>query len=418
MGLCIVLDDEIIWTLPKDAFDLCNDEALELGTGRPLLYESSNEDEILSTRMELYGDYHIPLFQVYGGHNPQVRVLGMQTPYRDNLWRFRWDLVESFLLPVLSVFLLILGAIYWLLYPLKRMYTEVLGLYNNPYSIINAGRYPRELKEYAKVLQEFISKTQAASKTNERLAEEAQIAKREIEWATLEMQAAKVEFQFRSQEVIQRTVELVHRMRHHKKNLAFRVSSQRPELEGDAKDLFERLLRVLQTTDELAQNLCDAVHGNVRDIPDIFNIGDELGILMSLVQQDYSLGKRKRSIELFIPKEECAVVITRAMFGEVCFEILNNAAKYSRSKVLVRVKRANARIMLEFHNDGERFPAQEREKMFNWGTRGSSESPGTGIGLYLVKQQLEVCDGKIKLEDSAELEGAVVCLDLPAGPVS
>lgn len=56
-------------------------------------------------------------------------------------------------------------------------------------------------------------------------------------------------------------------------------------------------------------------------------------------------------------------------------------------------------------------PDDRKEAVFGKGTRGM-DSPGTGIGLYLVRTIVEQCDGEVWLEDN-EPRGAAFNVKLP-----
>ena len=112
--------------------------------------------------------------------------------------------------------------------------------------------------------------------------------------------------------------------------------------------------------------------------------------MTSIFEEDYP------NLELRIEglKQDMSVNAPPGSFEEVCFELLTNAGKYAEGNVLVRVARRNRSICLEFHNDGQRFPLEDRECMLKWGTRGNTEKEGTGRGLFFVKQPCE-CLGEV-----------------------
>ena len=107
------------------------------------------------------------------------------------------------------------------------------------------------------------------------------------------------------------------------------------------------------------------------------------------------------------------------LFNIVLDELLLNAARAADTKVVVTVEQDKtesriARIVVE--NDGERFPAEGRKGLLLLGGkrhRKNMDNTTGGMGLPSVRHI--VCDffGDLLLEDSIELGGARVILEIP-----
>lgn len=74
--------------------------------------------------------------------------------------------------------------------------------------------------------------------------------------------------------------------------------------------------------------------------------------------------------------------------------LLNNAVKFSEQEVKVYLYRKNDKIFLEVWNDGDLIRDDEKDKIFEIFYRRKSDEDkgikGTGLGLYLVKQILQL----------------------------
>jgi len=104
---------------------------------------------------------------------------------------------------------------------------------------------------------------------------------------------------------------------------------------------------------------------------------------------------------------------------EVLGNVLDNAFKYCAAEVRVRTARqgtgADAALSIAVEDDGPGLTAPERERLLGRGVRGSSASPGQGIGLAVVTDIVEALGGSVSLGDSA-LGGACVEVRIPVAP--
>ena len=66
-----------------------------------------------------------------------------------------------------------------------------------------------------------------------------------------------------------------------------------------------------------------------------------------------------------------------------------------------------------FSDDGPGLPNEEMKKVFARGFRLDEQTPGSGLGLNIVKDIIEIHKGKIWLEKSNDLGGLEVNIKLP-----
>jgi signal transduction histidine kinase len=65
-------------------------------------------------------------------------------------------------------------------------------------------------------------------------------------------------------------------------------------------------------------------------------------------------------------------------------------------------------------DDGAGIPEAERTRIFDRGVRLDSGKPGTGLGLAIVRDVAEIYGGSVTMEESEDLGGLLVRLQLPA----
>lgn len=105
-------------------------------------------------------------------------------------------------------------------------------------------------------------------------------------------------------------------------------------------------------------------------------------------------------------------------FDELVGNIVENAAKWAASAVsldVVRLEEGLRRPMLEIRveDDGPGVPEDEREALFDRGTRLDEQVPGTGLGLAIVRDIADMYGGNVELA-TAGLGGLAVIILLPA----
>lgn len=107
-------------------------------------------------------------------------------------------------------------------------------------------------------------------------------------------------------------------------------------------------------------------------------------------------------------------VICTDMLESAVRNILQNAIIHNDkdvAEVTVSASREGDSIDVRIADNGPGIPDSEKEDIFGKGEKGL-DSPGTGIGLYLVKTIVEGCAGDVWIEDN-DPEGAVFVVRLP-----
>lgn len=152
----------------------------------------------------------------------------------------------------------------------------------------------------------------------------------------------------------------------------------------------------------------------VEPVPtDLIKLLDEV---LTELQPQYKAKSQK--INRSIPKEKITLNIDPKLIRQVYLNLLSNAIKYSPEKSTIQIsvtKDAN-NIVSSVSDRGYGIPKAEQEKIFEKFYRASNiatkDTEGNGLGLYLVKQVVEVSGGKIWFE-SVEGKGTTFSFSLP-----
>jgi signal transduction histidine kinase len=99
---------------------------------------------------------------------------------------------------------------------------------------------------------------------------------------------------------------------------------------------------------------------------------------------------------------------------EVVGNLLDNACKWARSEVRLRVEHGNG-LEIRVEDDGPGRSAEECEQLHKRGVRIDEQGvPGHGLGLAIVQEIVDALGGELKLGRSAALGGFQVDVRLPS----
>lgn len=99
---------------------------------------------------------------------------------------------------------------------------------------------------------------------------------------------------------------------------------------------------------------------------------------------------------------------------ELLGNLLDNAGKWARSRVVVDVRKDDGQLCFTVDDDGPGIPPEERRHMFERGVQLDEQRPGSGLGLDIVRTLAETYGGSVEVHDRSPLGGARLRLCLPA----
>ena len=99
---------------------------------------------------------------------------------------------------------------------------------------------------------------------------------------------------------------------------------------------------------------------------------------------------------------------------ELVGNLIENACKWGKEKVQIRFEnRGNNQVKILIEDDGPGLNQEQKDKVFTRGFRVDEQTPGSGLGLNIVKDIVEIYKGEIWLEKSSSLKGLRVNIVLP-----
>ena len=167
----------------------------------------------------------------------------------------------------------------------------------------------------------------------------------------------------------------------------------------------ERMRR--QVDYHLAQARASASGGNPGARCHLLTSADGLVRTMQTLHADRGL-----SIDVDVSHEHFART-EREDFEEMLGNVVDNACKWARSRVVVSSATNNGRVVMMIEDDGPGLAPSLRAAVLQRGVRADEAAPGSGLGLAIVRDLVELYGGSIELAESAS-GGVRARLELPA----
>lgn len=128
----------------------------------------------------------------------------------------------------------------------------------------------------------------------------------------------------------------------------------------------------------------------------------------------------QRQLLVELPEEDILTGTDREKVTRILINLVNNAVKYSHSRIRLSLTRQDERALIEVSDDGDGIPEEKREKIFDSFYRMDDAvtqlKPGTGLGLSVARMLAGICHGTLAVGDSP-MGGACFTLELPIVPV-
>ncbi len=148
----------------------------------------------------------------------------------------------------------------------------------------------------------------------------------------------------------------------------------------------------------------------------------DLGALCRrIVDELHSISSERCPIRFFTAGVPAAIQADERLLRHILINILSNAVKYSEEGEAVVFQVTGTEDALRFHvrDRGIGIPREDQQRLFDAFQRGSNvgQRPGTGLGLVIVKQSVELHGGTIEV-DSEVGSGTTVRVFIPLTPLS
>lgn len=178
-------------------------------------------------------------------------------------------------------------------------------------------------------------------------------------------------------------------------------------------EAFKRILERNEEMDALVRQLLLIARTESGQMPrdDHFRLDE----MLEQVAEDFVPVAAERRMRIQTQLTPCPAVGNRALLARAFINLLDNAIRYGREGGEISVKMALApqEVSVTVENEGDDISPEDLPKLFDrfWRADASRTTPGTGIGLSLVKSAVEAHGGSVTAQSG---EGMTrFCVRLP-----
>lgn len=182
------------------------------------------------------------------------------------------------------------------------------------------------------------------------------------------------------------------------------------------QDELEVCLNQINNIEAIISNMSEMIDAGIESDEvkaEDFEISEMLKQIKNGLQTQFD----KKKIKLSITTSNKIMLHTdKYKLSQAIYNILTNAYKYTDNNGEVEIKYLidDKNILISIKDNGKGISEQEQSKIFDAYYRSDvvAETKGDGLGLYIVKQNIEAIGGRIILR-SIENKGSTFVLDLP-----
>ena len=293
------------------------------------------------------------------------------SPYEEELWRFRRELIGWFIGLMLVLLVTLAGLLRWVLGPVRRMEREIHEVEEGRSETLGAG-YPRELSGVATNLNALL------------LGERKRVARYRDTLGNL-----------------------AHSLKTPLAVMRASLSSSAPA--GPVEAEIDRMTGIIEHQLKRAAASGGALLGQAP--VEVAQVAAELRstLLKVYAGKDLSLELAVAPATLFVGD--------RGDLTELIGNLLDNACKWCRSRVRLTASSdesagARERLNLVIEDDGPGISADDRARVLERGVRADQNVPGHGLGLAMVHDTVDLYGGQLSI-DASPLGGARFSVRLP-----
>ena len=273
----------------------------------------------------------------------------------------------------------------------------------------------RLYQEVSEQKQEIQEQTDRLAESNKDISEINRSLEKMVTEKTIELRKINSELIKQNSELVQFSYSVSHNLRGPVARLLGLADLAKRELSAsDTKLLTQFIGETAFELDNIVDDLIRILE--VRNEPhrfrEVVNLNEEWRQTKSLFKD--SLHGDEEIITNFAFSE---IVTVRSMFQNILFNLLSNAIKFRsperKLKVTATSKNVNGSAILEISDNGLGFNIDlHHEKLFKLYRRFHAHVGGRGLGLYLVKTQVEVLHGSVEVTSQPD-KGAMFRVILP-----
>lgn len=183
-----------------------------------------------------------------------------------------------------------------------------------------------------------------------------------------------------------------------------------PAIDKDVDYIRSAATRMAEMLDNLLQM---AKVGQVADVPERITFNELLAEVLTLLAGKLS----DDSVHIDLSDKDLILYADRARLIEIWQNLIDNAIKYRgeqpRTIIEVGVQQVKDETLFYVRDNGMGIDPQYRDRVFGLFDQLDKDSPGSGLGLALIKRIVEIYGGRIWVESQGRGMGSCFYFTLP-----
>ena len=186
------------------------------------------------------------------------------------------------------------------------------------------------------------------------------------------------------------------------------LQQHRADLSPAGQESLDLLLADLSIFQSLVEDLLEMARSDAGAVPLVMESVAAIELLHQSVRSSARRhGLDEPAVEVDGDVDDPLVRVDRRRFERVITNLLDNAHRYARGAVAIRVTRTATQLFISVDDAGPGIPNDEREAVFERFFRGRAAhdrgiARGTGLGLALVRDHVRAFGGTIAVSESPE----------------
>jgi len=221
-------------------------------------------------------------------------------------------------------------------------------------------------------------------------------------------------------ELLRSNTQIIERARNQVGNLAHGLKTPLAVLRNEAQASKGALAEVVSGETEKMSNMVSTYLERARLAARTSVVGKKADATMILLRLTRVMQKIHPDVTLAFQRPDASLPWFRgdeSDLEEIVGNLMDNACKWSKGQVGIRVSSERGpkgnQLLIRIDDNGPGLTDEEAQKVLRRGVRLDEKTPGTGLGLDIVKELVDVYGGSLDLKRS-QLGGLLVELRLPA----
>ncbi|MBN2087205.1 PAS domain S-box protein [Candidatus Peregrinibacteria bacterium] len=191
-----------------------------------------------------------------------------------------------------------------------------------------------------------------------------------------------------------------------------KLNPQQKDLIQSALESNDRMMRLVNDLLNVSRLEAGLVGRESQDV----DVIEQVNILVK--EARFIAMEKKQTIKFIKPKKVIHATFDKQLVGQIINSLLSNAMRYSPKKetitISIKPKKSNFDIIVS--DNGIGISKEDQKKLFTKFFRSDEakklDTSGSGLGLYIVKKLIGVCNGKLKIKSDVG-KGTIVTVTFP-----